>query len=191
MDFAHTLYILRSDGNDYYFNRIINPSIVAASLLNGVKDLLKIGVKHLLIVNQSPVQIMPFIHTQEQATFFKERTVYHNNNLSIGISKLEYNREHVSLYLFDVYSFILKIIANNSIYSFNTKNSCWDILNNTVVSSCSNPESYIFIDQYHYTACMHELIADGARQVILSSSTMIKSSYSVYTILCSVVFLRL
>jgi phospholipase/lecithinase/hemolysin len=191
MNFARTLYVIWVGGNNYYFNQTISPSTVAASILNGVKDLLHIGVKHLLIVNQSPVEAMPFIRTPEQAVYYRERTTYHNNNLSIGISKLVYNRQEVSLYLFDVYSFVLKIIANDSHYSFNVKDNCWNILNGNVTILCSNPESYVYIDQYHFTTRMHQLIGDAARQFIASWSGISKSSYSISVILCALLFLIL
>jgi phospholipase/lecithinase/hemolysin len=184
--FARTLYVIWAGGNDYYFNKTLSPSTVVDSILNGAKDLLKIGVKHLLIVNQSPVQTMPFVQTQEQVVYYTQRATYHNNNLSIGITKLDYNRQEISLYLFDIYSLILKIIANNSL---NTKDNCWNTVNGTILILCSNPESYVYIDQYHFTARMHELIGNSARQFIASFSGINRSSYSIGVILCALLFL--
>jgi phospholipase/lecithinase/hemolysin len=129
---------------------------------------------------------MPFVQTQEQVIYYTQRATYHNNNLSIDITKLDYNRQEVSLYLFDVYSLILKIIANNSL---NAKDNCWNILNGTITILCSNPESYIYIDQYHFTARMHELIGNAARQFIANFSGINRSSYSIGVILCALLFL--
>jgi outer membrane lipase/esterase len=190
INFARTLYVIWAGGNDYYFNKTLSPSTVAISILNAVKDLLNIGVKHLLIVNQSPIQTMPFVQTQEEVIYYRERTIYHNNNLSIGMTKLDYNRKQISLYLFDVYSFILQIIDKNSNYSLNTKDNCWNVLNGTVHILCSNPESYVYIDQYHFTARMHELIGNAAQQFIASLSGTSRSSYSIGVILCALFFLR-
>jgi phospholipase/lecithinase/hemolysin len=188
-NFARTLYVIWVGGNDYYFNQTLSPSTVVASSLNGVKDLLKIGIKHLLIVNQSPIQAMAFVQTEEEVVYYRERTIYHNNNLSIAIKNLDYNHKQVSLYLFDVYSFSLRIIANNSTYLLNTKDNCWNVLNGNVTILCSNPESYVYIDQYHFTARMHELIGDGVRQFIAGLSAVSKSSYSMGVILCALLFL--
>ncbi len=185
-NFTRTLYIIWAGGNDYYFNKSITPSTVVDSILNGVKDLLKIGVKHLLIINQSPVQTMPFVQTEEQIIYYRERTIYHNNNLSISMKKLDYNRKQVSLYLFDVYSFILNVIANHSL---NTKDNCWNVSNGIVTILCSNPESYIYIDQYHFTARMHELISNNVRQFIANVSGLTKISYSIGVILTALLFL--
>ena len=188
-NFARTLYVIRVEGNDYFFNGTILPSIVAASIVNCVRDLLQIGVKHLLIVNQSPIQAMPFVQTEEETVYYRTRTIYHNNNLSIEIQKLDYNRKEVSLNLFDVYSFILRIISDHSNHSLNTKDYCWNISNGQVTILCSTPESYLYIDQYHSTARMHELIGDGIRQYIVSFSGINKTSYSIAIILCALLFL--
>jgi phospholipase/lecithinase/hemolysin len=188
MNFVRTLYVIWAGGNDYYFNKTISPSSVTASILKGVEDLRKIGVKHLLIVNQSPIQAMPFIETQEQVVYYRDRTIYHNNNLSIGITKLDYNRKQINLYLFDVYSLVLKIISNESNYSLNTKDNCWNVLNGNVIMLCSNPESYVYIDQYHFTARMHELIGDAVRQFSFTSSGVPKFSYSIDVIIIALLF---
>jgi hypothetical protein len=103
------------------------------------------------------------------------------------MKKLDYNRKQVSLYLFDVYSFILNVIANHSL---NTKDNCWNVSNGIVTILCSNPESYIYIDQYHFTARMHELISNNVRQFIANVSGLsTKTSYSIGVILTALLFL--
>ncbi|CAF4528196.1 unnamed protein product [Rotaria sp. Silwood2] len=186
-----TLYVIWVGGNDYYFNKTISPSRVTASVLNGVQDLVKFGAKHILIMNQSPTQIMPFVQTQEQFVYYRDRTIYHSNNLSIGITNLDYNHKQVALYLFDVYSLILKIITNHENYSLNIKDNCWNVINGNVTILCSNPESYVYIDQYHYTTRIHELIGDAVREFFLSSFGITKSSYSISLILYVQVLLTL
>ncbi|CAF3538952.1 unnamed protein product, partial [Rotaria sp. Silwood2] len=56
---------------------------------------------------------------------------------------------------------------------------------------CSNPESYVYIDQYHYTTRIHELIGDAVREFFLSSFGITKSSYSISLILYVQVLLTL
>ncbi|UJR20619.1 hypothetical protein I4U23_023744 [Adineta vaga] len=189
INFARTLYVIWAGGNDYYFNRMITPLNVTTSILNGVKDLINIGVKHLLIVNQSPTQTMPFIESQAQADYFKQRTIYHNNNLSSSIKKLDYNRQEISLYLFDVYSLILNLTTNNSTDILKTKSSCWKIIYGNVNILCSNPDSYVYIDQYHFSARMHEFIGNAVLQFLSNSSKTMKSSFSLNVILCTLAFL--
>jgi phospholipase/lecithinase/hemolysin len=185
-NFTRTLYVIWVGGNNYYFNKSIAPSTVAASILNGVKDLLKIGVKHLLVINQSPVHLLPYIRTEQEMNYYRERTIYHNNNLSMNIKKLDYNREQISLYFFDVYSFILNVVATHPL---NTKDNCWNVSNGNVTILCSNPESYVYIDPYHFTTRMHEIIGNGVRQFIGKVSGFPKTSYSIAVILTALLFL--
>ena len=191
-NFARTLHIIWAGGNDYYFNQTLSPSAVASSLLNGVQDLLKIGAKHLLVVNQSPVHLMPFVQTEEQVQHYRERTRGHNNHLSTGLEGLAYDRHEISLSLFDVYTLMLNITSNGSSRWANKKDPCWNIVNGTVVILCSDPNSYVFIDQYHYTARVHELIADALmHQIRVRSSALVIESHSVTVTLISLVCIGL
>ena len=188
-NFTRRLYVIWVGGNDYYFNQTISPMQVTTSILNAVKDLLNIGVKHLLLVNQAPVQNMPFVRTEERIIYYRERTIYHNNNLSIGKQNLDYNHAEVKLYLFDIYSFLLGIANNYSQYSFNTRAACWNVSNRQVIDRCSNPELYIYIDQYHFTAIVHELIGNEVRKFLASLSIMTKASFSINLIIFVVLML--
>ena len=188
-NFIRRLYVIWVGGNDYYFNSTVTPADVTASILNAVRDLLNIGVKHLLILNQSPIENMPFVQTEECIVYYRQRTIYHNNNLSIGIKNLDYNRQEVQLYLFDIYSFLLQVFTNYSQDSLNTRVSCWNLSNGQLISQCSNPQLYMYIDQYHLTTTVHELIGNEIRKFLVTFSTMSKASFPTSLILCALFFL--
>jgi phospholipase/lecithinase/hemolysin len=59
IDFARTLYTLWAGGNDLIFNRSLTPPEIAASLLNGVQDLLDKGAQHIFVFNEVPAQYIP------------------------------------------------------------------------------------------------------------------------------------
>ena len=132
---------------------------------------------------------MPFIQTQSQADYFRRRTIYHNNNLSLALDKLDYNPRKTSLYLFDIYSLILNLTTSNSTNALKAKN-CWEVTNGNVTVLCPNPDLYAYIDQNHFSARMHYLIGCAVRQFLTNSSTIMKSSFSFYIILCISVFLH-
>lgn len=188
-NFARRLYVIWVGGNDYYFNSTLPPAKVSASILNAVKDLLNIGVKHLLVLNQSPMENIPFVQTEDRIVYYRQRTIYHNNNLSIGIKTLDYNRQKVQLYFFDTYSFLLRVFTNYSQHSLNTRVSCWNLSNGQIVSQCSNPQSYMYIDQYHLTTTVHELIGNEIRKFLVSFSTMSQAFVPTSLILCALFFL--
>lgn len=186
--FQRTLYIVWAGGNDYYFNQTVTAAPVTTSLLNNIKDLLNIGAKHILIINQSPSEKYPYVHTQEQITYKRERNIQHNNNLSVGVSKLDYDRKQVFIYLFDMYSFILNILDDKN-SSLNVKDNCWNVVTGNVTILCSNPESYVFIDQYHFSTRIHQLIGTAVRQFLFTSSGSVQLSYSIGMILSIQLFL--
>ncbi|CAF0795370.1 unnamed protein product [Adineta ricciae] len=167
IDFTRTLYVIWAAGNDYYFSDRITPFIVAASITNAVKDLIQIGVRHLLVINSPPIHIMPFIRTKSQADYFRRRTIYHNNNLSLALDKLDYNPQEISLYLFDIYSLILNLTTSNSTNALKTKN-CWEVTNGNVTALCPNPDLYAYIDQNHFSARMHDLIGHAMLYTFLA-----------------------
>ncbi|CAF3303004.1 unnamed protein product [Rotaria socialis] len=191
LNFVRTLYVIWGGANDYYFNKTISPSVVAANILNGVKDLLTIGAKHILIMNHLPVQVMPFVQTDQEFIYYRKRAIFHNNNLSVDIAKLDYDRKKSALYLFDIYSFILKITDNHKNYSLNIKDNCWNVLNGNVSILCSNPQRYVYIDQYHFTTRIHELIGDAVHKFLFTSFGVTKHSYSVSNIAYLQLFLIL
>ncbi|CAF3633519.1 unnamed protein product [Adineta steineri] len=191
INFERTLYIIWAGANDFYFNKLLKPSLVADSNVNRVKELLKFGAKHLLIVNQQPVHALPSNLTEKDIAHLKQRTIYYNNNLSAGITKLNYNHNEISIYLFDVYSLILNIIDNKSNYSLTSMENCWNIVNGKIITLCSNPESYFYIDQYHFTTRLHELIGNAARQFIRTSSTITHLPSFIYIILCTLITFEL
>lgn len=188
-NFARRLYVIWVGGNDYYFNSTVAPANVTGSILNAVRDLLNIGVKHLLILNQSPIENMPFVQTEERIVYYRQQAIYHNNNLSIGIKNLDYNRQEVQLYLFDIHAFLVQVFTNYSQHSLNTRVGCWNLSNGQLIDQCSNPQLYMYIDQYHLTATVHELIADEIRKFLTTFSTMSKASFSTSLILCTLFLL--
>lgn len=54
INFEEIIYIIWIGSNDYYFNRNISSSIVINSTINGIKDLIEIGGKNIVILNQIP-----------------------------------------------------------------------------------------------------------------------------------------
>jgi len=177
-NFERILFVIWIGANDYYFNRTLTPSAVTQSILNSVKDLLRIGIKHLLILNQAPSRFASF----------NERTIFHNKNLSFAINQLNSNHKEISLNLFDIHSLILNIFANNSL---NTQDYCWLINNGNLTNRCSNPSDYAFIDQYHFSARMHRIIGDHIQNYLIHryTSGLPNFSYSFFYILFALIFL--
>jgi len=167
IDFAHTLYIVSAGGNDFVFSKVPNPFAVVNGLSNAINDLVAFGAKHILVFNQPPAQAFPYTHALGLDFIFEGLTLLFNSILSLRLKIIQKSNAQVSLKLFNLYSIIKEIIDNESGQFTNTVNQCWDIVNDTsVVMHCLDPSKYVFIDQFHFTSSVHEIIADGVNDFI-------------------------
>ncbi|CAF1328330.1 unnamed protein product [Rotaria magnacalcarata] len=143
--------------------------------MNDINDLIKLGAKHIIIVNQPSFQSYPAIVGSNISPYLNQLTLAHNSNLSNVIQSLQLNFSNVSLELFDVYSLLTNILMNSSTYGINSTKNCWDTSNHTCIQMCSSPDTYIFIDEYHFTTRVHQRIADNARILLVTSKGTIKA----------------
>lgn len=191
INFARAIYAVWVDGNDYYFNSALSPSTVVNSIINGIKDLINIGATNFLIVNQSPLQAFPSLIPLNMSDYLLSLSLIHNSNLSNSIQTLQSNYTNLSFYLFDVYSLISNILLNSSAYGINNTQNCWYTFTNATIPLCTTPDSYLFIDEYHFTTHVHQIIADNAKQLLVTSSDgTMKSSYSIIFILSFFILIK-
>ncbi|CAF3421414.1 unnamed protein product [Rotaria socialis] len=163
IDFYHTLYVVWAGGNDYLGNRTLSPLKIVNSLSNASEALIMFGAKHLVLVNQPPLQIIPYFQTFNSNISLSNLTNQYNDHLLTNIRKLQGINTVMSLKVFDLHSLITKILVNASVYAFtSTNSSCW-YPQLSVTTVCKNPESYVFFDDVHFTTRMHELIAEEFR----------------------------
>lgn len=168
VDLRNTLYVIWAGGNEYLINSTLTSDKVANALLNAVYDLLVTNIQNIIIINIPPLHLFPIKNKNPRLGALINQ---HNNYLATNISYILSNYGSVSIKLFDVYSLIIDILSNKTMYSFNTDDKCWDITDNHIVSQCSNPNNYVFIDSYHFTSAIHQIIADQIEQIFWPTST--------------------
>ena len=160
-----TLHVVWVGGNDFVFNHSAQPQMIANSLINCLKDLIAAGAKHLLLFNQPPYQAFPYLNGLGQDALFTQLIQVGNGAIVAGLTSLKQNNTDVSINLFDVYSVLSKVVTNTSAAQFaNTVGKCWSNFNLTaLVQNCSNPSEYVFLDDFHFTSRVHELVAAALR----------------------------
>lgn len=170
INFQCTLYVIWVGADNYLYNPALaqNPTIVADSLRDQVAELIVMGAKHILIFNEEPLYLVPEVRALNFATILYSVIIQQNSNLSSLISALQSNYNDVSIQIFDVYSLILSIINGNLLS--NIVDPCWNVPNFTVVSQCADPNSYLFVDDFHFTTVVHQLIANNVSQFFSSGS---------------------
>ena len=158
-----TLHVVWAGANDFIYNNSVTPQMIANSLINCFKDLIAAGAKHLLMFNQPPAQLFPYVNQLGQDAFFAQLSNVGNAAIIAGLTELKQNNTDVSIDLFDLHTLVSDVVANKSTIRFeNTVNKCWENFNLTAVTHlCSNPAQYVFIDKFHLTTRVHGLIVAG------------------------------
>jgi len=187
VNLSSTLYVIWAGANDYLDNSSLTSDLVVASLMDAVYDLVDVDITHLLVINQPPLQAYPAFYNSTQNLTLNTRIINHNNYLLSNISQIEIHYNKISVQLFDLYSLITNILSNNSTSKLNTIDKCWNIINYSRVLKCTDPDDYVFIDDYHFTTSIHQSIADNIRQFLLSSSSYQFSFSKLFIFICIIV----
>ncbi|CAF0918859.1 unnamed protein product [Adineta ricciae] len=186
VNFNRTLYVIWAGVNDYYFNNYLLPYAVVSSLMQSVNDLIQLGAKHFLIFNQPPLQAISFGTNLNLSSYLSTLILAHNNNLSTTIQSYRSNYSNRVFHLYDLYSLVVNILNKTSTYGINSTTNCWNISTGVINGTCSTPESYLFIDEYHFTTRIHQFIADDVRQLFAVSSRSGKCSQSIAATFCCI-----
>ncbi|CAF1362605.1 unnamed protein product [Rotaria sordida] len=151
-------------------------------IVNGINDLIRIGAKHILIINLPLFEAYPATAIFNATALLKKLTLDHNNFLLNSVQLLRENHSKISFEIFDLYSLISNILINMTAYGINSTNKCWDTPHYTVVPLCSTPNTYLFIDQFHFTTRVHQFIADAMRKLLIKWKAPFKSHRSIFSV---------
>ncbi|CAF3456488.1 unnamed protein product, partial [Rotaria sp. Silwood2] len=141
-----------------------------------------IGAKHILIINLPPFEAYPATAVCNAPALLKKLTLDHNSNLLNSVRLLQANHSKISFEIFDLYSLISNILMNITAYGINSTNKCWDTPHYTVVPLCSTPDTYLFIDQFHFTTRVHQFIPDALRKLLIKWKGPFRSHRSIFSV---------
>lgn len=171
VDLHRTTFVIWAGTNDYLNDANITANAVITSLLNAASDLLVAEVSNIILINQPPLDRYPIIAKSNAYIDLGSRILEHNRYIISNLSEVANSYNFESVRVFDVHSLISKLLDDNSTGQFLTSDPCWIFDNRSVLlSACSNPDRHIFIDDFHLTTKVHELIAKQFRQFLISSS---------------------
>lgn len=164
IDFARTLYVFYGGPNDFIFNASLLPPTIMNSLLNGVRDLLALGAKNILVFNQPPVQKFPYTRPFNSEALFTQVITVANTVLTASLKQIQANSSAASLNMFDLNALVTKWVTKPTTYFTNVSDRCWTIRNITTVEKfCPDPDRYVFIDDFHFTTRAQGLLAEAVR----------------------------
>lgn len=152
------LYILWAGGNDYTYDGNKNTTGVVNNLSVAINDLYKSGARNFLIGNLPDLSKTPLgssgvlVPVDELQDTVKD----HNALLKKEVKDLNQSLFNSNIALFDVNALFKDVIKKPSKYGLeNVSNGC-------LLVGCTNPDEYLFWDNFHPTTAGHKLIADAA-----------------------------
>lgn len=172
------LYIVWAGANDYLYGGVTNPSVPVTNLANAVTSLATVGAKNIMVVNLPDLGMLPGTRGNSQtSTRYSDLTAFHNSSLSATLKDLSSQRG-INIIPFDVNSLFNQVIATPTEFGFtNVTNSCFNL---RPLSRCTNPNEYLFWDNFHPTTRTHNLIAESALSV-LQPVSVLKPAASSFT----------
>ena len=166
-DLSKVLYIIWSNGNEYFLSSSISPGIVVRTLLSAINELLIIGITQILLVNLPPLQFYPHINTNRN---LNSLVIEHNDYLSSNITAIRLLYPNIWIQIFDFYSFMANLLLSSNT-TLNQMDNCWTLIDFTIVDQCSNPDEYIFIDQFYLTSSIHRKLANDIHPYLFIRSS--------------------
>lgn len=164
---SQTLHIIWGGGNDLLGNPPSLPPAVVPRLLSSVQVLLNNGAKHILVFNAIPAQYVPALLNRVPAPQLTVLATMFNDLLQTGMHQLQQANPQASLSIFDIHALITKVITTPSTCLTDTTHPCWNSTSPTsVVKLCSDPEKFVFLDDFHFTHRVHTLIVEPVRSFL-------------------------
>ncbi|MBD2355908.1 SGNH/GDSL hydrolase family protein [Tolypothrix sp. FACHB-123] len=160
----NALYILWAGANDYLFGAT-NTNSAIANISNAVESLLTAGVNTILVANLPDLGKIPATYNTANASNLSFITNQHNLELSKSIDSLQKKLGfHKNIIQLDTNHLYREAISYPAKFGFtNVTSSC---LSN--ITSCKNPDQFLFWDGIHPTTAAHRILADAALKAIIN-----------------------
>jgi phospholipase/lecithinase/hemolysin len=155
----NALYFVWGGSNDLFAagnNASAQTAIDAASnITKFVGNLAGMGAQHIVVANLPNIGLTPEAASNSQAQLAASSySVGFNQLLAGGLNSLYASFPTLDLVQFDTYGLFNQIYFNPALYGFsNVTDACFDGL-----SVCTNPDSYLFMDNVHPTTRTHEIL---------------------------------
>jgi thermolabile hemolysin len=155
---SNALYIIWAGANDYLYGAT-NTTMPAENLAMAIQSLSQIGAKKILVANLPDLGNLPHTRNSSNSSILTASTNSHNLSLSKSLDvlrkKFGSNTEIIEL---DANSLYKEAIFNPAKFGFtNVQEAC---LNN--LTSCDNPDKFLFWDGIHPTTAGHRILAEAA-----------------------------
>ncbi len=203
---ADALYVIFVGGNDVRDVRSETNSILArskikaaaANVRKAIQTLSRAGARSFLLISSPNIGLMPetrLIATATNDPGLIERATKLSKQYQDELYKMTRYLKYTSrakITRFDLFDFFNDLIENADYYGFsNTTDACFNSADTTFHPDCnsgSNFDEFVFFDEIHPTARVHELVGEALYETINSAKTAelgwyyyLTNIYSAYT----------
>jgi phospholipase/lecithinase/hemolysin len=162
----NALYIVEGGANDYLFPQTNNTSQTkpVENILQSVKLLATAGAKNILVLNLPNLGKIPAATIDNRNPIsLSQSTIEFNSALAAGLRTLSQNSK-LNIVSFDVDYLVKQITTNKQL--FGVKNVTDACLNTTTQTICTDPNKYLYWDDFHPTTAIDKLVAEKALAAI-------------------------
>lgn len=150
----NALYVVWAGANDYLGGNTANPAVPVTNLSNAVTSLTNSGAKNILVANLPNLGAIPLANADPlTGASLNILSELHNTGLSASLDFLS-QTTNANIIPLDVNSLFNQAIATPEKFGFtNVTDAC--LSQNGI---CSNPNEYLFWDDFHPTTVAHRQI---------------------------------
>lgn len=149
----NALYTVWAGANDYLFGGVTDPTGPVGNLSTAVTSLYATGARNIMVANLPDLGKLPATRVDIQVSNSLDAlTEAHNFNLATTLDSLS-QLPDINIISLDVNSLFDEAIAAPTEFNLtNVTDSC-------LLVRCTNPDEYLFWDEYHPTTATHKLVA--------------------------------
>lgn len=145
------LYFIWGGANDFLTGN--DPLQAAQNITNYVSTLIAAGAESFFIPNLPDLGVTPFARIVGIETIAHTFTEAFNTELTSLLNSLVAQFPTVDIMQFDINAVLTNAILNPSLFGFT------DVQNGCLLINCSNPEAFVFWDDFHPTTHAHAVFA--------------------------------
>lgn len=148
---SQALYFIWGGANDFLTGNA--PDQAAQNIANYVSTLISAGAESFFIPNLPDLSLTPFAQIAGIETIAHAFSVAFNTQLATLLDNLALQFPFANIVQFDISAVLMEAIQHPSQFGFN------DAQNACLLVMCSNPETFVFWDDFHPTTHAHAVFA--------------------------------
>lgn len=150
----NALYFVWGGAND--FLTLDSPLGAAQNIAGYVAALASAGAEHIFVPNLPDLSLTPFVMAGGLGSLAHTFSIGFDTELAMELGNLSSLFPTTDIIQFDAFSLLNNMVLNPAAYGFtNTQDACLSSL----LVVCTNPDNYIFWDDFHPTTRAHAVFA--------------------------------